>query len=80
MLNGVNSAHWINPSWVALDASRGIETAESKLFMRTSVIALDALTYIPALIMFANIWQGTRSKRTQASLSRRVQIRKADLG
>jgi len=76
MLNVTPRAHWINPAWVALDASRGIETSESKLFMRTSVIAMDALTYIPALILFANIWQGTRSKRTQASLSPRFEVDK----
>ncbi|KDR82818.1 hypothetical protein GALMADRAFT_851446 [Galerina marginata CBS 339.88] len=58
-------AHWINPAWVALDMSRGIETAESKVFMRTSVVVMDALVYVPALLMFAWTWQGTRSKRTQ---------------
>ncbi|KAH0586179.1 hypothetical protein H2248_007440 [Termitomyces sp. 'cryptogamus'] len=56
---------WIEPSWFALDTSRGIETQGSKVFMRMSVIALDFLFYIPALIMFVGTWQGTRSKRTQ---------------
>ena len=60
-----SSAHQINPKWVALDASRGIESPESKLFMRLSVVALDALIYVPALLMFAKTWQGSRSKRTQ---------------
>ncbi|KAF9533133.1 ALG6, ALG8 glycosyltransferase family-domain-containing protein [Crepidotus variabilis] len=57
--------HAVNPSWVALSSSRGMETPGSKVFMRLSVVALDALIYIPALIMFSRTWQGSRSKRTQ---------------
>lgn len=60
-----DSAQFINPTWVTLDDSRGIETSESKLFMRMSVIGFDALIYVPALVMFAYTWQGSRSKRTQ---------------
>ncbi|KAI0670836.1 glucosyltransferase [Trametes maxima] len=56
---------WINSSWFALDDSRGIETPGSKVFMRVSVLALDALIYIPALIMFTRVWQGSRSSRRQ---------------
>ena len=59
------SAYYINPSWVALDTSRGIESPESKLFMRTTVVVLDALVYVPALFMFSRTWQASRSKRTQ---------------
>ncbi len=59
------SAHSINPSWVALDSSRGIETRESKFFMRASVVAFDALIYVPALLVFSRSWLRTRSKRTQ---------------
>jgi alpha-1,3-glucosyltransferase len=55
----------INPSWFALDSSRGIESADSKVFMRATVLALDSLIYIPALLMFVRTWQNTRSKRTQ---------------
>ncbi|KAF8903146.1 glucosyltransferase [Gymnopilus junonius] len=58
-------AHWIDPSWVALDKSRGIETPESKVFMRTTVVGFDALVYVPALLLFIQTWQGSRSKRTQ---------------
>ncbi|KAJ7044140.1 glycosyltransferase family 57 protein [Mycena alexandri] len=57
--------HRLEPSWVALDSSRGIETEASKVFMRSTVVLLDALVYIPALIMFTRVWQATRSKRTQ---------------
>ncbi|KAG6884958.1 hypothetical protein C0993_007073 [Termitomyces sp. T159_Od127] len=59
------SGSWIEPSWFALGSSRGIETQGSRVFMRMTVIALDLLVYIPALVMFAQRWQGTRSKRTQ---------------
>ncbi|KAF7977800.1 hypothetical protein HWV62_2711 [Athelia sp. TMB] len=55
----------INPTWFALDASRGIETPESKIYMRATVLVLDALIYIPALVMFVSAWQGSRSLRTQ---------------
>ncbi|KAH7915868.1 glycosyltransferase family 57 protein [Hygrophoropsis aurantiaca] len=55
----------INPSWFDLYTSRGIESPESKLFMRASVVALDTLIYVPALYTFMRTWQGTRSSRTQ---------------
>ncbi|KAF9450577.1 glycosyltransferase family 57 protein [Macrolepiota fuliginosa MF-IS2] len=58
-------AHWINPKWVALDASRGIETETSKIFMRSTVVVWDMLIYVPALVMFVRTWQGNRSGRTQ---------------
>lgn len=58
-------AYFINPTWVALDSSRGIETTTSKLFMRTTVIVFDAVTYVPALFLFSRTWFSTRSKRTQ---------------
>ncbi|KIK01855.1 glycosyltransferase family 57 protein [Laccaria amethystina LaAM-08-1] len=58
-------AHWIEPQWMALDQSRGIETPASKLFMRLTVVVFELLVYIPALVMFARVWQGSRSKRTQ---------------
>ncbi|KAF8645218.1 hypothetical protein AX16_008045 [Volvariella volvacea WC 439] len=58
-------ASWINPSWVALDTSRGIETETSKLFMRLTVVFWDALVYVPATIFFTRTWQGTRSTKTQ---------------
>ncbi|TFK40795.1 glucosyltransferase [Crucibulum laeve] len=58
-------ANWIQPSWVALDKSRGIESPGSKVFMRSTVVFFDMLVYIPALLMFARTWQGSRSRRTQ---------------
>ncbi|KAL0570030.1 Glucosyltransferase-like protein [Marasmius crinis-equi] len=56
---------WIQPSWFALGASRGIETPGSKLYMRLTVIIWDLLVYVPALHVFKSRWLGTRSKRTQ---------------
>jgi len=61
-----SSAHWINPTWVALDKSRGIETETSKFFMRSTVVVWDLLVYVPALVMFVKTWQGNRSSRIQA--------------
>ncbi|KAJ3791229.1 glucosyltransferase [Lentinula aff. detonsa] len=58
-------ANLINPTWVALDSSRGIETDSSKFFMRVSVVVFDALIYIPAVLVFSRTWFGARSKRTQ---------------
>ncbi|KDQ62345.1 glycosyltransferase family 57 protein [Jaapia argillacea MUCL 33604] len=55
----------MDSSWFALDASRGIETPESKLYMRSTVLALDTLVYVPAVYLFTRIWLGYRSKRTQ---------------
>ncbi|KAI0822226.1 glucosyltransferase [Trametes gibbosa] len=56
---------WIDSSWFALGLSRGIETPGSKVFMRFTVLVLDTLVYIPALLMFTKVWQGTRSTRRQ---------------
>lgn len=58
-------AHCINPSWVALDTSRGVENAESKVFMRATVLVLDLLVYIPAIVWFTRLWWTSRSRRTQ---------------
>ncbi|EIW81432.1 glycosyltransferase family 57 protein [Coniophora puteana RWD-64-598 SS2] len=55
----------VNPAWVALDSSRGIETPESKLFMRSTVMFFDTLIYVPALYYFIKTWQDSRSSRTQ---------------
>ena len=33
--------------------------------MRSTVLILDMLIYVPAVVIFARVWQGTRSKRTQ---------------
>ncbi|XP_077981304.1 dolichyl pyrophosphate Man9GlcNAc2 alpha-1,3-glucosyltransferase-like [Glandiceps talaboti] len=48
-------AHQINPEWVALNESRGIETYEHKLFMRYTVLVADLLVYIPAVLLYCYV-------------------------
>lgn len=45
-------SHRINPSWVALHSSRGIEVSEHKLFMRYTVVLADLFIFIPALCLY----------------------------
>ncbi|VDL65045.1 unnamed protein product [Nippostrongylus brasiliensis] len=45
-------AHYINPSWVALKSSRGIQDAVHKFFMRATAILPFYFIYAPALIYF----------------------------
>ncbi|KAL3220336.1 hypothetical protein MRX96_029904 [Rhipicephalus microplus] len=47
-------AEVINGSWVALNASRGMESYDHKLFMRYTVLAADVLVYFPAVLLFWN--------------------------
>ncbi|ROW11325.1 hypothetical protein VMCG_00886 [Cytospora schulzeri] len=42
----------IDPSWFALDVSRGNEDPNLKIFMRATVIASEYLVYVPAVVMF----------------------------
>lgn len=48
-----NIANRINPKWIELLASRGFESNELKVFMRLTVLALDLLLFIPAMILFS---------------------------
>lgn len=48
----------INPAWFALDESRGLESAESKLFMRSTVVVSELLIYIPAVFAFCQTLYG----------------------
>ena len=59
------SANKINPEWVALDSSRGIETPSSKVFMRATSLISDLLIYLPSLYFFVRTWLGSRSSYTQ---------------
>ncbi|EED18590.1 glucosyltransferase [Talaromyces stipitatus ATCC 10500] len=43
----------IEPSFFALDTSRGIEDPLLKLYMRATVIVSEYLVYIPAVVLFA---------------------------
>ena len=65
--NVFRSGSFFNQSWFALDTSRGIESEESKVFMRTTVLLSDLLVYIPAVVLFVRAWHSNRSRRTQVS-------------
>lgn len=43
---------YLNSSWVELHKSRGIETYEHKIFMRSSVLLSDMLIYLPAIVYY----------------------------
>ncbi|XP_077869978.1 dolichyl pyrophosphate Man9GlcNAc2 alpha-1,3-glucosyltransferase-like [Saccoglossus kowalevskii] len=45
----------INPEWVELHKSRGIETYAHKLYMRSTVLVADLLIYIPAVVLYCYI-------------------------
>lgn len=50
----------------ALDKSRGTEADEVVLFMRATVLALDLLVYVPAILFFLNRKLQGRGRRTRA--------------
>ncbi|KAF8513781.1 ALG6, ALG8 glycosyltransferase family-domain-containing protein [Gautieria morchelliformis] len=56
---------WIEPSWFALDVSRGYESEDSKTFMRATVLLSDILVYFPAVFLFVKRFLRHRSGRTQ---------------
>ncbi|KAI9354784.1 glycosyl transferase [Zopfochytrium polystomum] len=47
-------AHLINPSWVELDASRGLETPDLRAFMRYTAIITDLAIHFTAAIAFCH--------------------------
>lgn len=46
-----HSADFINPAWVELRASRGLESLDLKVFMRATVLVSEYLIYIPACVI-----------------------------
>ncbi|GMT16761.1 hypothetical protein PFISCL1PPCAC_8058 [Pristionchus fissidentatus] len=48
-------AHRIDPSWVALSESQGIETASHKLFMRLSAVLSHLLTFTPGVVLWLSV-------------------------
>ena len=54
----------LEPRWVALTASRGMEESGLKLYMRTTVIWCDLLVYIPAVLYFAHVLRRRRPAQT----------------
>lgn len=51
------AAQFVDPAFVALDASRGIEGPSVKVFMRWTVLVTELLVYLPALYWFARVWK-----------------------
>uniref|UniRef100_A0A0N4VT99 Alpha-1,3-glucosyltransferase n=1 Tax=Haemonchus placei TaxID=6290 RepID=A0A0N4VT99_HAEPC len=45
-------AHFLNPAWVALNSSRGIQDELHKMFMRITAILPFHFIYMPALVYF----------------------------
>jgi hypothetical protein len=66
----VRSAHALDPTWVALTASRGLETPALKLYMRATVLACDLLVYVPAVLYLAAVLH-----RRAGPLSRAERVR-----
>ncbi|KAG0302475.1 Glucosyltransferase-like protein [Dissophora globulifera] len=46
----------INPEWFAWETSRGFESPDAKLYMRTTVMICELLVYISAVVVFTNRW------------------------
>ena len=42
---------FLNPSWYALDESRGFESQNLKVYMRATVLISEYITYIPAVVI-----------------------------
>ncbi|KAI8940222.1 hypothetical protein NX059_003925 [Plenodomus lindquistii] len=58
----------INPTWFALDESRGLDDPSLKIYMRATVFASEYLIYVPAVVIFlrryarlegVNIWESS---------------------
>jgi len=58
-------AKWLNPEWVSLFTSRGYESQAHKLFMRYSVLVVDILLYIPAVLWLLKITLANSSSTRQ---------------
>jgi alpha-1,3-glucosyltransferase len=54
------AARLINPEWVQLDTSRGIENTDLKLFMRLTALFTDLFMFVPAILYYNN-FKGTFS-------------------
>uniref|UniRef100_A0A182QLA4 dolichyl-P-Glc:Man9GlcNAc2-PP-dolichol alpha-1,3-glucosyltransferase n=1 Tax=Anopheles farauti TaxID=69004 RepID=A0A182QLA4_9DIPT len=67
-LVGSWARRWHNESFVTLHASRGISTEEHKQFMRNTVLLVDAVLYIPALMYaFNTIRKRLENEQTKSS-------------
>jgi alpha-1,3-glucosyltransferase len=62
-------AQWIVPEMVELRKSRGIETWQTQLFMRMSVIVSDIIVFIPAVIAFVYAFYEKHSVDTKVRVA-----------
>ncbi|KAI9344927.1 glycosyl transferase [Obelidium mucronatum] len=58
----------INPDWVALDASRGLESPDLKLFMRYTALITDVVINMTAIGAFARFCCKNRTRAEQTLL------------
>ncbi|EGD74219.1 hypothetical protein PTSG_06230 [Salpingoeca rosetta] len=62
----------LNPTWVALHASRGAESGEVRLFMRSMALLADVLVFLPAAVAYAKVafvQRQSEQKRRSAGLA-----------
>ncbi|PGH08051.1 alpha-1,3-glucosyltransferase [Blastomyces parvus] len=57
----------IDPSWFALDDSRGIEGPLLKVYMRATVVVSEYLVYIPAVVIFLRRYSRMQGTHVWAS-------------
>ncbi|KAF9151195.1 Glucosyltransferase-like protein [Linnemannia schmuckeri] len=46
----------INPEWFAWETSRGYESVDAKLYMRSTVLIFELLIYISSVVVFTQRW------------------------
>lgn len=61
------SGSLFSQDWFALDASRGLESEDLKVFMRATVIVSEYLVYVPALVIFLRRFSRAQRVGTTAS-------------
>ena len=67
-------ANTINPSMVALKSSRGYESSEEKIFMRSTVQISDIIIFVPAILFLVENLKTSASQRVDnQNLKGRVQ-------
>ncbi|KAF9122059.1 Glucosyltransferase-like protein [Mortierella sp. 14UC] len=46
----------VNPEWFAWETSRGYESTDAKLYMRSTVLFFELVIYIPSIVVFTQRW------------------------
>lgn len=67
-------ASWIYPEMIKFVKSRGIDTWQTIWFMRSSVLLIDALVFLPSIIFLSfelwNLWKNTINSENNQCLSK----------